>query len=347
MDRRKEEKKKMQQHQFQSQRQRLQFIKKFYLEQPYFREFKLSKDCQSLDALIEGTSPDTIIKSVYSRAETNTYVFKFSHPAFSSHIIVKIYMVRKSNSHNAEIQYLFQLAQLILKNKTPHVTLPIGRSIQESSQVKELIGSLCPKLDEGKYQIMLSEYANGGTLTDLLNYEKVGSAQMCLILFQILQTMIAIQSVIPGFRHNDLHTSNILIQAADHPGGYTMYKIGPETYYHDVTLCPYRVLFWDLYFSDVSPTVPEYSDLHKLFDSLHHVIMHRSLGYRTKLKSVLEIIDFVVPDSLKCMHAKKSEKNLDYGHRVHLTSSELLKHDFFRPAASRPLNSKLLEIYTV
>ena len=60
---------------------------------------------------------------------------------------------------------------------------------------------------------VLSEFVNGGTLSDLLDYSwmNLTDTHHRVILFQTLFTLFAIHTRMPGFRHNDLHTRNILV----------------------------------------------------------------------------------------------------------------------------------------
>ncbi len=173
---------------------------------------------------------------------------------------------------------------------------------------------------DADYQLILSECATC-TLTDLIHKEVLTEYQFKVLLFQVFYTLFVVQEQIPSFRHNDLHTSNILIQTLEPPKdltkSHTVYCIPEKTYYHSIRPCPYRCLLWDMYFSNMSleecPTsivssVPSqqqrssYVDVHKLIDSLEYVLRKTSTSYQSRVQPYLQdFIDLVVPLSAKRM----------------------------------------------
>jgi len=58
---------------------------------------------------------------------------------------------------------------------------------------------------------IFSEYVNSGTLEDLVTFSKLQPIQHRVILFQVIFSLYVLHTTYPGFRHNDLHTNNILV----------------------------------------------------------------------------------------------------------------------------------------
>jgi len=332
---------------FKSQRKRINAIRNFYTSQPFFTFFRFLADVKNLDAQFGAITSRTVVKTLYSEKKTNTYIFKLSNPDSEDPIICKVYRIRsKTDAHNMEIRYLKLLSGLIIQNITPHITLPIARMIAPMQDVTRMFSNI-EKTDPGNYHIMLSEFADAGTLTDLINKTKIGTYQFRCILFQVFQTILSIQTQIPNFRHRDLHSSNVLVQHITCQTGYTEYFIDGVRYYHDISLCPYRILFWDLYYSQSSTKISEYEDIHKLLDSIYWVVAEqKSPRYTSSLKEVLDFIDFVVPDNLKCMINNKDSIDIKLPTDTNITPKSILEHAFFMPMQVRPpKNLKLLERY--
>jgi hypothetical protein len=333
-----------------------------------FLHFKLS---------VPRVARNLIMTQLYHQPKTDTYVHHLREPLTKTSIVMKTYRLRGSQEinvpgaikqHDIEIRYLRLLAEFVLHDITPHVTLPIGRTILNRDETSSLLVQDVP---DGSYHVILSEFVET-SLTPLAR--TLTKYQIKSLLFQTVYTLAAIQNTFPSFRHNDLHLSNVLVQSIDghglkklYPGKQlcTRYKLGKHTFYHNINLCPYRALLWDLYFSSINAedasllgltqvvndsfvktgmsTRNQYYDLHKLFDSLEYVMAKRSMS--TDLR---DLIDYVVPTKYKCMSKglnPEQKRKLDLSDINVTNPLELLCHPYFAELMEMPVNSVIIKKY--
>jgi hypothetical protein len=177
-------------------------------------------------------------------------------------------------SCDVEIKYLALFARLTETHVTPHMTIPICRSIVQYPEVERLLNGLGSKLLKGmkgasasRYMIMFAEKANYGSITDLVRKEfpKMRRRQLnyvltCMI-FQVVYTLACIHIRLPSFKHNDLHASNVLVGeinvkevTAASPGThYVRYTDEHGDHFCvDVSACPYRAMLWDMFYGSVN-----------------------------------------------------------------------------------------------
>jgi len=87
--------------------------------------------------------------------------------------------------------------------------------------------------------VMYTEYANNGNLKEYMknNSKKLLPIHYRSIVTQVLYTLYKIHNKYPTFRHNDLHTENVLVNTTLKPPKAKMYKIGNTSLkIHDIGL---------------------------------------------------------------------------------------------------------------
>ena len=199
-----------------------------------------------------------------------------------------------SRPENVELRIAYLLTDLVNKNYTPHIAkyvLGFRCNIDDVKHVfdnnpstsinkyykKKKNKSIDDVLNRcsDEYIIYIAEWANGGDLltyiiqpnyfateldkTDLNN--TLIPLRLKTLLFQILYTLATIHRVYPGFRHNDLHIGNILINiVVSNPDfyrtnidetklSYVKYKFMDHVFY--VPFFEFSTLLWDYDFSSI------------------------------------------------------------------------------------------------
>lgn len=136
-----------------------------------------------------------------------------------------------------------------------------------------------------------------GNLLQLLKQQRLSSMQLKAVVFQILFAILCLQHYLPGFRHNDVSLSNILIKFAsateDNKNGH-VYKIYGTTY-----LVPFVGVCAALWDFDLAHAPGRIVTLGKVnassFNGGHglsmrnHVIVNNRFALYTKDKSVQNI----------------------------------------------------------
>jgi len=356
---------------------------------PFFKDLAFDNSSNFLDFDFKRSEKPEVCRNIlskqlYFQEKTTTFVHHLRDNINDMSIVMKTYLIRDKNKkkvgkpqHDIEIRFLTLFSNLLRLDITPHITLPIGRSIISAEDAKGLV---CKKsLPDGKYHVILSEFIDT-SLTPLVRKEELTGYQLKVILFQVVYTLRVIQAVLPSFRHNDLHTSNVLVQRIE-AGGMSRaypedvlcsrYMVDGRFFYHRLKDCPFRALLWDFYFSTVSrqDAVKEevfdivsrqfegtsfskpncYFDLHKLFDSLEFCLKQTSKKYQEEHKELQELIDLVVPLSLKCMSVNRSpesKKKLKLSDIQKIDPETLLKQKYFFELRKKPKNFLLLKKYS-
>ena len=360
----------------------------------------LNIDCLDIDAGFK-LQPTVKITQMYFRAKTRTMVFNVA--SGQHELVMKIFYLQEPSqasninlpqpatastlaSHDIEVKYLHLFSRLILNHVTPHLIIPLFRSVTTFEQLKGLLrtSNATSKdmhlLSNGEkkndlYMVFFAEKANHGTLTSLVRGDLKAMRNLRLnyvlvaIMYQVVYTLACIHIRLPSFKHNDLHTSNILLSYIDtekikiaFPSQQLCVCYVDETgnnAYIDINTCPYRTLLWDLFFSNVSeddakrwdlgPMQPrrttlggnsakdaritpnQYSDLYKMMDTLEFVL--RTADVWPKLEpNVVRFFDDVVPPAYKCAGLERTDdyKNNLKIHNFHYTTArDLLSHPVF------------------
>ena len=286
------------------------------------------------------------VEEIYHRKETHTSVFKI-HFQGGHRLIFKLYRLptgtpttqsqnNGSLNHEIEVSYLKLFTELLVHGVCPNFTLPVGHAIFADPVVKQLLPEHTWK--KGNYMALLGECGDT-TLNRLVRETQLSSYALVGILLQVILSLRVVHEILPSFRHNDLHLSNVLIQVLNAPELVNTlesedlcvkYQVNDEKFYIDIVDCPYRALVWDMYFGSISEEdakkyqVPEvvprkkqlfavkdktdpnrcsqthYFDLHKLFDSLEFVLNKKTTKTSASV-ALRHLINQVVPNHLKCM----------------------------------------------
>jgi hypothetical protein len=299
-------------------------------------------DCMEL-ARVPHLHPKAKSVLIYSRMDTLCYILRISASTSSKKgvkavpdMIVKIFSLRKRHTrppqatrelledHEVEVRYLKLLTTLLAaRGCMDMVTMVLGMCEASREDIEAFFPPDTVLFEErkrstGRYAIILAESCDMSAtslITRLLREKSLEpqekAYQLASMSFQVLFLLTAVQKLFPSFRHNDLHSSNILIQTVPVeelrasmklPASEPLvveYALGAG-YRWQVNLdrAPFRVLMWDLSYASISaedgersgigrivPRVREcggvvsvckttrnqYVDMHQFFDSARYV----------------------------------------------------------------------------
>lgn len=174
-------------------------------------------------------------------------------------------------------------------------------------------------------------------LTKFLVRAKYDETLLRTVVFQVLYTLAALQKLLPGFRHNDLSTNNVLIKRLS-SAPLLSYTIGGQTFYAST---PVLVALSDYDFTHV-PDHAELSNERVMFGK-YQVDGRRNDSYDPHffLKSVMKCIQKRTAEFQETwkfligLRLKNQDRQND---RVfpHLRPESLLKHRYFEPLKRRP-----------
>jgi hypothetical protein len=106
--------------------------------------------------------------------------------------------------------------------------------------------------------LLISELAVFGSLDSYLNkYEKtITNDIISIIYFQVIYTFAQIEKVLPGFRHNDCHLSNILAQIDQNyllnTNKDKFYIYAYDDHFYKVPVIQIQSKLWDFFFSNIA-----------------------------------------------------------------------------------------------
>ena len=359
--------------------------------------------------------PHVRLEQMYFRQKTRTIVLNVGTDEHE--IVLKIFYLQEnavpsSNatpldkessclmSHDVEVKYLDLLSRLVFHHITPHIVLPIYRSIISFARVQKLLrssvdASVLRQISSNKptdlFMAIFAEKANHGTLTSLVRQDLVSLRRAQLnyvlvaIIFQIVYTLACIHIRTPSFKHNDLHTSNVLISSTDraklqnvHPSKqhYVRYidENGSDAYI-DIMVCPYRTLLWDFFFSSINeddarrwnlgPMITnrtsigisscrnsrvvanQYTDIHKLIDTLEYILRGANLWGKLE-PCMVNFFNDVVPEQYKCAARDRDaeyKESLKLHTVHHTTARDLLSHPLFN-SLRHPIDNSVAPLET-
>ena len=149
----------------------------------------------------------------------------------------------------------------------------------------ERLKTLTPAQKRYNYACFIEEFS-----TDLTKYvlrSRPTDAVLRGIIFQVLYTLAALQKMLPGFRHNDLSTNNILIKRLRKRASAS-YAIGAKTYY--VADMPVMAALSDYDFLH-APGHPRLSN-ERVTNGKYRVNANKNVSYDTHffLKTLLKCI---------------------------------------------------------
>lgn len=346
------------------------------------------------------------LEQIYFRQKTRTIVFNLNF-ANNQQIILKIFYLQEPyedapgptlQSCDVEVAYLHLLSRLVNSHVTPHICLPMGRSIltdnalrafMEKKVTRSVLNQLAGNRSD-RYMALFAERANHATLTDLVRKDMKNMKPARLhyvlvsVIYQVVYTLAVIHLRFPSFKHNDLHTSNVLMshvkidkiqQVSPSDQHFVCYtEESGKNAFIDLTVCPYRSMIWDTYFASIDRAdaerwklgtvcpkrtrlggqssttariVPnQYTDIHKLLDTLEYLLKTTSL-WNMLQPNLKKFFNEVVPHAYKCASAQKSiaERDKLKMHLIHHTTCrDLVSHPIFN-VLREPLDGKPLEIY--
>ena len=162
-------------------------------------------------------------------------------------------------------------------------------------------------------------------LTTLLTRFRVRDSTLRALLFQVMYTLACLQTALPGFRHNDLSSNNVLVKPARR--GPVCYTTPDATY---VTSAPLMAALSDFDFTHV----PGHAVLsnERVLSGKYGISTHPDDAYdaRVLLRSVLKCLD----RSKQCAAAQACLQDL-LSSQADLRPARLLLHKYFRPLRDR------------
>lgn len=167
-----------------------------------------------------------------------------------------------NRAENLEVTILKILNQRILLPKiSPHIILYIqdfrcsGIPVLWAKDKSSKFELYLRRLDDQYYMdhsiVLISELAEFGSLEDILNKNKLSEFDLTVIYFQFIYTLAQIQRIIPGFRHNDMYLSNILVQEDKNYERNKYYVYYYQSRYYFVPVTPIQIKFWDFETSNI------------------------------------------------------------------------------------------------
>jgi hypothetical protein len=177
---------------------------------------------------------------------------------------------------NAELVMIKLLSSFVIREKTPHIVLPIGTFdtdiqifttlikdgwIEKKHRSYDKYKDFIKRYKEGEYydnvSVLISEWADSGDLSGFIreNYKTMTTIEWKVIFFQLISTLAVIQTEYPNFRHNDLKANNILVSKIHIPTKKTpkIYTIAGNKY--NVTNIGYQIKLWDFDFACIPNVV--------------------------------------------------------------------------------------------
>lgn len=176
-------------------------------------------------------------------------------------------------------------------------------------------------------------------LTTYLTRYVVADATLKELLFQVIYTLACLQSVLPGFRHNDLSTNNVLVKRAKH--GPTRYHMNGMVF---LTQGPVAAVLADFDFTHVPGH--EVLSNERVLGGKYGIAPAPNNAYDTHL--LLQSTARCLKRSHQCGHTLGFLRSigLDPSHdrlafaKPHLSPASLLAHPYFAslrdPAPSMP-----------
>lgn len=180
-------------------------------------------------------------------------------------------------------------------------------------------------------------------------YPEFVDVELRVVIFQILYTLAVLQRAMHGFRHNDLHTKNILVKRDTIPP--RVYAYGGSSY--TIGAMPFQVAITDFDFTNVSgaiqsnigvaairnPELAQYnitSSANPSYDSYMFLVSMFLTLDKHRLEKNMETWKFLD----NTLHGRLSERMRGNTDDVSLFPSNLLKHPYFdvlrRPSSSSP-----------
>jgi len=174
-------------------------------------EYKLFSDCKKLEAIFKDKNKYKVIgKGTYG----TIHRYCLNESCSTGYVIKKQIEVDYPNNPNDGYWVSLRMGYLLnlfVKEKfTPHI-LPTLANFTCKDTHSLSYATIFPLAKEN-FNMLLDKkeiWAEKNSKSFLLNF-----------LFQIIFTLAAIQKVFPSFRHNDLHTANIIYEKSSDEGNF-------------------------------------------------------------------------------------------------------------------------------
>jgi serine/threonine protein kinase len=183
---------------------------------------------------------------------------------------------RPENIEHTMIELLNR--RVLLTNMSPHITLHIAhfrcsgapviwRNLDDMTSVSNVYEKKVQWDNYIKFindhqthglawtNVLISELCKFGDLQNYINRNTLSEEDLIVMYFQIIYTFAQIQKEVPGFRHNDAHAGNFLVQEDANWDPLVrksyVYKFNEQIF--KVPVKPFQVKFWDFDFANVCP----------------------------------------------------------------------------------------------
>lgn len=175
-------------------------------------------------------------------------------------------------------------------------------------------------------EIIFSEWVRGNTADKFMNlYTRlISSKQWMQILFQVFYTLHALQTIYPGFRHNDLGLRNIMIEHLKH-GKVLTYKIGNIVY--QLTNVRHMVKVIDFGMSTIveEPSqIDSYYDIHTILADIHALARTSRIQLPEAVMNLIKQIISVSATKIKIKINREKDRV-----RACSTPLDVLNNEFF------------------
>ena len=147
-----------------------------------------------------------------------------------------------SDPPNIEAHIMLKIRRLIIKNMLPNVCLLYKYCVLSRWRVIDEGLPLAaleewrrwwvqkPPLCRDSAVVMIVEHCRGGSLRQIAKSRALSLEEWKSLIWQLLYTLTVLNDEFPGFKHNDLHLGNVLIQQIT-PGGYWQYTYKDQSFY--------------------------------------------------------------------------------------------------------------------
>lgn len=171
----------------------------------------LGKGVQGSVFLIKPKTNDTTLKFLAMKVSVMERGWSSRTNPFTKEALIKGY--------NSELVCNILVNELILQNICPHFALSYGYEFSNFCNISKKSNKKCI--------IQLSEYINGGTLSEWMKTKR-SNKLIYNAFFQICTALAAMKKYF-NLSHTDLHADNVMYKKTT-PGGYWKYIINGQTY---------------------------------------------------------------------------------------------------------------------
>lgn len=147
-----------------------------------------------------------------------------------------------SDPPNVEAHIMLKIRRLIVKNMLPNVCLLYKYCVLNSWRVIDEGLPLAaleewrrwwahkPPMCRDSAVVMIVEHCRGGSLRQIAKSRALSVGEWKSVIWQLIYTLAVLNEEFPGFKHNDLHLGNVLIQTVT-AGGHWHYRHKGSDFY--------------------------------------------------------------------------------------------------------------------